>query len=178
MIARVGQDLRAAQTCWGIDLIEATGIRRFLEPLEFAEPLHTSRAIAQAHGYPDIIAPYSSLLAFGMPALWQAGAIAFSSAERNAQPPLAANIATLPHVSRKYSGLFATDMDFEFLRPARVGERLGRRGSKLLSCVPKETSVGRGAFIKYESEIITESGEVIARQIVGIYVYEPKAATA
>jgi hypothetical protein len=55
-----------------------------------------------------------------------------------------------------------------------AGERIGRRGKRLLSCTPKETAVGRGAFMTWESEVVTETGEVVGRIRIGTYAYVPK----
>jgi hypothetical protein len=57
-----------------------------------------------------------------------------------------------------------------------VGERIGRRGRKLLACVPKETSVGRGAFLTWESEMVTGTGEVVARMRSVAFAYVPRPA--
>ncbi|MCP9977467.1 hypothetical protein [Actinomadura madurae] len=43
-----------------------------------------------------------------------------------------------------------------------------------MSCAPKETAVGRGAFLTWESEIVTEPGEVVARIRIGTYAYVPE----
>ena len=61
----------------------------------------------------------------------------------------------------------------EFLRPVTVGERVGRRGQRLISCTPKQTSMGRGAFMTWESELVTDRGEVVARVRTGTYAYNP-----
>jgi acyl dehydratase len=64
-------------------------------------------------------------------------------------------------------------MELDFIRPVVAGERLGRRGYRLLACTPKETAVGRGAFLKWESEIVDEQGEVVMRMRAGTYAYQP-----
>jgi acyl dehydratase len=61
----------------------------------------------------------------------------------------------------------------DFVRPVAVGERVGRRGRKLVSCKPKETSMGRGAFITWESELVTGDGDVVAYVRTGTYAYNP-----
>ena len=61
----------------------------------------------------------------------------------------------------------------DVLRPVTVGERVGRRGQRLISCTPKQTSMGRGAFLTWESELVTEPGEVVARVRTGTYAYNP-----
>jgi acyl dehydratase len=76
------------------------------------------------------------------------------------------------------TGYFATDFAMDWLRPATVGERLCRRGAALLSCEPKETAVGRGAFITWGSEIANQEGEVLARMRLGTFRYVPRPARA
>ena len=55
-----------------------------------------------------------------------------------------------------------------------VGDRLSRRGNLLLSCTPKETSVGRGAFLVWQSEVRNQRGELVARLRNTTYRYEPR----
>ena len=76
------------------------------------------------------------------------------------------------------TGYFATDMEMDFVRPVTLGERLGRRGHRLLSCTPKETAVGRGAFMKWESEVVDADGEVVMRMRTGTYAYQPHQPAA
>ena len=61
----------------------------------------------------------------------------------------------------------------DFVRPVGVGERVGRRGRQLVSCSPKQTSMGRGAFITWQSEFVTDGGEVVAYVRTGTYAYNP-----
>jgi acyl dehydratase len=44
-----------------------------------------------------------------------------------------------------------------------------------VSCVPKQTSVGRGAFISWESQIANHRGELVALLRSGTYAYMPTA---
>jgi acyl-CoA thioesterase FadM len=70
-------------------------------------------------------------------------------------------------------GFFATDIEIDYLQPVVVGDHVCMRGRKLLSCIPKETRVGRGAFITWESEILNQRAELVARIRVGMYQYVP-----
>jgi hypothetical protein len=69
-------------------------------------------------------------------------------------------------------------VSLDFVRPITLGDRVGRRGHVLLDCSLKETSVGRGAFTTWGSEIVDGRGEVVARLTAGSYAYEPRAAVA
>ena len=54
-----------------------------------------------------------------------------------------------------------------------VGDRLARVGNLLVSCMPKETSVGRGAFVTWQYEIRNQRGEAVARVRSTTYSYSP-----
>jgi hypothetical protein len=174
VVEAIGQQFGSGGLVLGADRVEAGSIRRYVEPLEFGSALHHDKAAAQAAGWPDIIAPYTSILSFSVAPMWRPGeAPLFDSDDRNAQPARSPiNDAGLP-MGPKTTGFFATEMSLEFRRPIHVGERVGRRGNKLVGCSPKQTSVGRGAFLTWESELVTEEGEVVASMRTGTYAYVP-----
>lgn len=82
--------------------------------------------------------------------------------------------ATAGVTAPKTTGFFATELEMDFVRLVTAGERIGRRGRRLLACVPKETSVGRGAFLTFESEMVTGTGEVVARMRSVAFAYLPR----
>lgn len=170
---KVGTDLTNGALTAGADPIEASAVRRYLEPLEFDCPLHYDAEAARVYGHAGLTAPYTSVFTFTLPAMWEPGQQIFTSDDRNAQPANSPIDAGHLKVIPQATGLFVTDTEIDFFRPPQVGDHLSRRGSVLKSCVPKWTSVGRGAFITQESEVITESGEVIARIRNTVFVYEP-----
>ena len=55
-----------------------------------------------------------------------------------------------------------------------LGDRLTRTGMKLVTCTPKETSVGRGAFMTWEWEAQNQRAEVVARFRNTMYLYNPR----
>lgn len=172
MIDAIGKDFKEGIRTPGADTVEKGAVRRFLEPLEFDSALHYDKSTAVGHGYSDIIAPYSSLLTWTLPPHWKPGTKTFTSAERNAQPdqnPLA-DIET-GDIAPETSGFFATDIEIDYIKPIVVGDRLMRVGEVLLSCLPKETQVGRGAFMTWESEIYNQVDELIAKVRIGTYSY-------
>ncbi|MET0369978.1 MAG: MaoC family dehydratase N-terminal domain-containing protein [Sphingobium sp.] len=173
VIALIGQDISKGEARPGIDRVEAGAIRRYLEPLEFDCPLHYDADVARAQGHGDIVAPYTAISTFAMPAFWAPGQTLFASDERDAQPAKSTVKPPFPPGTPPVTGYFATDMGVEYLRPVIVGERLSRRGNRLLACEPKETKVGRGAFIKTESTIYDEAGEAVARYFVNVFLYNP-----
>lgn len=173
MIARIDTDLTDGEVMWGADVIERSAVRRYLEPLEFDCALHYDADVARAHGFADVTAPYTSVITFTMPAMWEPGRHLFTSDDRDAQPAYSPINGENLRLAPEITGFFATDMEIDFLRAPVVGDRLGRRGGVLRACVPKWTSVGRGAFLTVEAEVITETGDVVARIRNTMFAYEP-----
>ena len=177
MVALVGTDLSDGGIRWGADAVEPGTIRRYLEPLELGDAIHYDAQAARAAGYDDIVAPSTAVLMYTIPAMWSPGeATLFESADPNAQPARSPINNADPGPAPRTAGFFATDIELDFVRPVLVGERLGTRGRTLLSCVPKETRVGRGAFCTFESEIVSDKGDVVARMRTGTYAYDPHPA--
>jgi hypothetical protein len=177
VIAAIGSDWESTSRV-GADRVEPGAVRRCLEVLEFDCALHSDREVARTHGHPDITVPYTATLAWTLPPMWQPGEILFDNDERDAQPRNSAVKPVYPAVVPPFSGYFATDLEMDFIRPAHAGERLMRRGEKLLSCEPKETKLGRGAFLGFESEIIGDDDAVIARTRWTMYLYNPHSPGA
>ena len=125
--------------------------------------LHSDAAFARAHGYADIVVPSTAIASFAMPLLWNPGdSPLFDDAARDAQP-------TRSHIGGVRFGLepptthfFGVDAEADYLLPVVVGDRLCRRGALLLSCKPKETRVGQGAFISWQTEVINQRRERVA----------------
>jgi hypothetical protein len=174
----VGQDLGDGATRFGPDAVELGSIRRWMESLEFDCALHYDRETAVEYGYSDVTAPYTSIVTFAIPATWIPGRDVFTSADRDAQPAFTPISKPDLALAPPTTGFFATGIEIDFLRPAVNGDRIGSRGFRLLSCVPKETSVGRGAFLTWQSELVDEEGNVLIRQRTATYAYNPFAAAS
>jgi acyl dehydratase len=179
VVDAVGTDFGDATPVVGPDAVEAGAVRRFCEALEFDCPLHHDVQLARSLGYGDVVAPVSSLVCFTIQPMWLPGEPPiFEQADADAQP-------TRTSIGPKSTGLepaspayFATDMAAEYLEPVVVGDRLSRVGNRLVSCVPKETRVGRGAFMTWESEVRNQHDRVVARLRNGTYRYAPRPGAA
>ena len=174
MIALVGSDVSDGQVRWGADVIEPGTIRRCLEPLELQSAIHTDEHAAVRHGHEGMVAPASALLSYTLPAMWSPGQeTLFTSEDRDAQPARSPIANAMHGPGPRTKGFFATDMELDLLRPVVVGERLGMRVRRLLACTPKETRVGRGAFTTFESDVVSDQGDVVARMRSSTYAYDP-----
>jgi hypothetical protein len=180
VVDAVGRDFLDGDVTWGGDPVEGGAIRRYLEPLELDCSLHTDRSVARAAGFEDVTMPYTGVMPWTLPAAWTPGEVLFDSDDRDAQPVRSAINDSGLGIGPRTTGFFGTDVEIDFLRPVVAGERLGRRGKRLLSCRPKETSVGRGAFMTWESEVVSDRGEVepevVGRIRIGTYAYVPHAS--
>lgn len=173
VLAAVGNEVAPAGDP-GTEIVEAETIRRWCEPLEFDCPLHHDAAVAQAHGHGDVVAPYTAVSTYAMTPLWSPGTPPlFREAGPNAQPARAPlGFIELPGAPAT-TGFFATDVEYSYTRPPRAGDRL-RRGPRILtSCIPKQTTVGRGAFVTIAYAINDQHGEVVARCQTTFYYYNP-----
>lgn len=170
--AQIGRRLDETPPVPGGVPISVEAVRRYLEPLEFDCPLHYDSHVAQAHGYADIIAPYTSATSFALSPLWTPGVPLFTDADRDAQPARSNVRPSLPADAPPISSYFAASMDVDFLRPIVVGDRLTRLSPILRACNPKETKVGRGAFLTLESSIVDCQGATVARMTVTAYFYD------
>ena len=174
MIDAVGTEFGGGDPRPGPDAVEAGAVRRFTEPLEFGCPLHCDRAVARRHGYRDVVAPVSSIMTFTIPPLWRPGEPAvFTSPDPNAQPDRTVLGPRRTGLEPKTTSHFAAETGADYLAPVIVGDRLARVGNLLVSCIPKETSVGRGAFVTWQYEIRNQRGEVVARVRTTSYSYLP-----
>lgn len=189
VVAMVGQDMFTkpehrswgspyGDVVWGADPIEAGTLRRYLEPLEFESGIHCDRAVAQTEGYTDLVLPMTAMLSFSAPPIWRpGGGSVFVGNGRNDQPGGTGegSYASFPVVHPRYASYFGTDFEISVVRPAVVGEWLGRHGSRVVSVVPKETAVGRGAFFQWEVEVVTKQMELIGKYRPQMFIYEPMA---
>jgi acyl dehydratase len=177
MVDAVGTEFGDGVLRDGPDMIEVGAVRRLSEPLEFGCPLHHDRAVALRHGYRDVVVPVSGIMTFTIAPVWRPGEPAvFTSAERDAQPASSGLRPRLTGLEPQTSGYFAAEMAADYLVPVVVGDRLARVGNLLISCVPKETSVGRGAFVTWQYEIHNQRGEVTAKVRNTTYSYVPHPA--
>jgi acyl dehydratase len=172
----VGSDLSEGDIVVGPDVVERGAIRRFVEVLELGCPLHVDPDVAAAHGHPEVVAPVSSITTFTIAPLWSPGdPPVFTRDDRNAQPARSGVAPRRTGLEPETTGGFATDLEADFLRPVHAGMRLTRAGYRLVACTPKETRVGRGAFVTWESETRDESDTVVARWRSTGYRYTPHA---
>ena len=171
----VGGDFSGDVQSTAVDQIELGSVRKFLEPLELDCPLHYDPDAAKQHGYRGVLAPVSGISSTWLHSgLWRPG---MGSRYPQAHPHVdipRADAGEMPEPPvPDTTAAFATDIEIEYFEPAVVGDRLTIRGRTLISCVPRETRVGRGAFMVWESEVVNQDGARVALLRNGGYSYVP-----
>lgn len=177
LIDAIGQDFSGGIKQEAIEDVERSSVRRYCEPLEFDCPLHHDEAAAKRAGYRGIVAPFSGITQTWInDGLWRPG-------DRTLYPTADPNVNARVHIEKRTSApeppqpptssAFATDIEIEYFEPVCVGDRLTASGRRLLSVLPKETSVGRGAFTLWEREVHNQRGELVAQIRSGTYSYVP-----
>lgn len=177
MIDAIGTDYGDDVQAEAADDIEKGSVRKFCEPTEMDCPIFYDEDVAKAHGYGGIPAPYSGISqTWVAQAFWSPGSDSlYQTPERNETPDMQASRqqgSKRPPMPET-SAAFATDIEIEYSTPALVGDRLTTSGNRLLSVVPKETSVGRGAFMIFEGYVHNQKGELVATIRRGLYQYNP-----
>ncbi len=153
------------------DAVEEGTIRRWLEVLEFGCPLHYDEKAAKEAGYKGIFAPCTMLQTYSRPANWQPGQpTLWQSDHLNFTMGPQAKQCEIP-VPGTCS--FETDIEFEYIQPLYLGDRVSLRDRLLLNVNPKHTSVGEGAFLTWENRFYNQHGDLVAVGRTSQYVYVP-----
>ena len=171
----VGGDFSGDVQSTAVDQIELGAVRKFLEPLELDCPLHYDPDAAKQHGYRNVLAPVAGISSTWLDAgLWRPGmGSRYPQAHPHVDIPRTRAGAMPEPPVPDTTAAFATDIEIEYFEPAVVGDRLTIRGRTLISCVPRETRVGRGAFMVWESEVVNQDGARVALLRNGGYSYVP-----
>jgi acyl dehydratase len=173
----VGSELGDTVVLYGADIVEPSGVRRFLEPLEFDCPLHTSAQRAREAGYADLVLPWSATIPFTIEAFWSPGEPpAFVGTSYDAQPARSPYAIHDPVPRAPVTSAFVASETsvMEFVAPVVVGDRVGRVGRRLVDCQPKRTRVGEGAFIRFGAEIRNQREEPVMRTVRQYFYYNPR----
>ena len=173
-IAAIGQDFSGGAVQEAIDAVELGAVRKYCEPLEFDCPLHYDDEIAKAHGYRGVLAPLSGVSSTWIDTGgWKPGMpTRYPTNDPNADIVRERFTEVKPPFPETATG-FATDIEIEYFEPLCVGDRLTAKGRRLISLLPRETSVGHGAFMVWEREIYNQRGELVAKVRNGGYLYNP-----
>lgn len=150
----------------GADPVSVADIRRKLEVVGLACPLHSDEACARAHGYETIVSPVSMARVWAMPAYWSPGD---QTTARAVSAPVPGSVVPGPG-----SSLIATGVRMEYRAPMYPGDRLSSH-AVLRSVTVKSTRVGDGAFLVVETTYVNQRSEVAALETATLFRYAPRS---
>lgn len=163
--ALLGQQIGVSS---GADAVEKGSIRRWLEPKEFACPIHTDEAVARDAGYRGIVAPATMAMTYGIGPYWAPG----DKHEQPGDEPKQINIPAIFDVPAPCTLSFATNVDVAFFEPMLINDQITCT-SKLIGIKHKELRVGKGAFLTQEDTYTNQRGEVVAIATLDIFRFVP-----
>lgn len=156
--AMVGRTLLKVE---GADPVSRVDIRRKLEAMNFASPVHEDEAAARAAGYRDVISPVAMTRVWATPAYWTPGDE--PTGGRDLFPPVAATVVPAPG-----DRLFGTRTRTRYLKPMHPGDRITCT-AVLQSVTRKKISVGAGAFMAVETTYENQDGETVAVEELTVF---------
>jgi 3-methylfumaryl-CoA hydratase len=155
--------------CAGADAVERTGLRRFLEALEWDEPIHSNPDAARAAGHPDVVVPASSHTLFAMPPYWAPGDPPAAPGDEPLLPRMAFFDA-FPAQSRTFNLGFRRERHSDI----PLGEHLGC-AYEVVSVIPKRLSIGDGSIVEIAARYETRNGSPASTGTFRIFNYVPDA---
>lgn len=148
----------------GVDAATRDAARRKLEAQEFDCPLHTDEDVARELGFDDVVMPATLLRPLAATAYWSPG-------DEQRDAPYVPGPAVLRHVPGPGDRVVATEVDTTYHAPVLPGDRIVTT-STLREVIPKETSIGAGAFLVVETEYRkVDSDELCATEFLTYFRY-------
>jgi acyl dehydratase len=160
----------------GVDTVCQQMIRHYCEAMEDANPLYTDEEYIRKSNYGSIIAPPAMALAFTQPQLWPDGQEMRwrhldQMPPRETSDPYEMVMEKLEKAG--YTGMFATNIALEFIRPLFPGDQATR--TTMLGTVKpeKKTRAGSGHFIDLVYNFYNQKGELVSRATYTILRFKP-----
>jgi len=142
-------------------------IRHWCEAMEDANPLYTDPDYARQSKYGCIIAPPPMIWSWVIPPLWPPS-----------EPPKVWRDILQACARGGFDQIIDTDVDMEFFRPLRAGDRVAAAPRVYSVSEEKQTRLGRGHFVTVESAYRNQNGQPVCLQRVTLFIYTASASRA
>ena len=175
----IGTDYSGGVIMVADERVDKVMISRYCEPAEISNLLYWDEEVARMAGYRSQVVPWAMVKevpTYG--GNWRPGQdtrfpldkeMDWQSQLANRQPGSGG-----PPQPPTNAGFF-TDMTIEFFEPVCLGDRLTTMGRVLRHVTPRETRVGVGAFVGYDTSYFNQLGQLVARATQGGYRFVRKA---
>jgi acyl dehydratase len=164
LIAMVGRD---QPDMIATDEVCPQMIRHWCEAMEDANPLYTDEEYARQSKYRSIIAPPPMIWSWVIPPLWPPS-----------EPPKIWRDILRACAQGGFEQIVDTDVDMEFYRPLRPGDRVTAAARLYDVSKEKQTRLGRGHFVTVESAYRNQDSQPVCRQRVTLFIYRASAGRA
>ena len=174
----IGEDYSGGIIMVADERVDKVMISRYCEPAEIGNLLYWDEEVARMAGYRSQVVPWAMVKevpTYG--GNWRPGEATrfpldkemdWQSQLANRQPS-----AGGPPTPPTNAGFF-TDMTIEFFEPVCLGDRLTTMGYTLRHVTPRETRVGIGAFVGFDTSYFNQYGQLVARATQGGYRFVRK----
>jgi len=149
------------------DTVCSQMIRHWCEAMEDANPLYTDPEYADKCKYGSIIAPPTMIWSWVIPPLWPP-----------TEPPKIWEEILRACAHGGFDQIVDTDVEMEFHRPLRPGDRVTAAARLYDVSEEKHTSLGRGHFVTVESAYRNQKNEPVCLQRVTLFIYDAGADDA
>ena len=174
----IGTDYSGGIIMVADERVDKVMLSRYCEPAEIGNLTYWDEEVARMAGYRSQVAPWASVKE--VPTYmgnWRPGQPTRFPLDMgvDGQSQLATRAPSVgdPPMPPTNAGFF-TDMTVEFFEPVCLGDRLSTMGRVLHHVTPRETRVGVGAFIGYDTSYFNQFGQLVARATQGNYRFVRK----
>lgn len=150
-----------------LEIINAAGVRRYVDATGDANPLWLDDAFARAAGYRGRILP--PILVGWVPFSFKEGT------ERATTDPT--DLRRQLPLPLEYTNVRNAGSETEWLQPAYLGERLSTQSS-IVDIVARQGKAGLGIYISQEEQVVNERQEIVLRRRHTLAVFADKKFTA
>ena len=170
--ARIGTNV--AEPGNAVDEVNMAMIRQWTDAFCDRNPIYENREFAATTRHGDLIAPPAMMQTWTMtrPILENLAERGGLTADIDPNSPL----ITLDEAG--YIGALATNSEYEFIKPARLGDLISSDAVLETISPRKKTGLGFGYFVTWLSTYTTHDGEVIGRQRFTLFKFDPSTMGA
>lgn len=172
LLQRIGTNV--AEPNDATDPVNLPMIRQWVDAFDDRNPIYEDAEAAAQTRFGDIVAPPAMMQSWvmGRPKLTNLKERGGLTADIDPDSPLIA------FDKAGYMGSLATNSEYEFIKPVRVGDEL--RGDAILETISprKKTALGQGYFVTWVSTYTNQDDEVVGRQRFTLFKFDPSTMGA
>jgi len=170
----VGKPMSGSGATVAPDPVNLPMIRHWSAAFDDFDPVYTDPDAAASSRFGGIIAPPLMLQTWTFPTPTITGI-----AERGGAPTASSGESALTVLDDAgFTGTLASNSEFEFERPLRLGEVVSSQNHLESVSEQKQTRLGLGYFVTWVTTYSADAGEVVGRQLFRVFKFQPPRGDA